>query len=151
MTHRTSYRGHATRSGSLSEIPTPPLLHGCISCLLFQPVLAWVGRHCDRSPTRDSLSPFCFLIHSRSTDSLANSRSVELVGDELSVPGQQCILEPGGPNCGPASTANGVFLKLKSVARETHTQNPNPLSIALLRLKSVADRCLSCGTRDYFL
>src|SRR5260370_37347996 len=27
MTHRTSYRGHATGSSSLSEIPSPPWLH----------------------------------------------------------------------------------------------------------------------------
>ena len=27
MRHRTSYPGHATGSGSLSEIPTPPWLH----------------------------------------------------------------------------------------------------------------------------
>jgi hypothetical protein len=32
-----------------------------------------------------------FLINSRSTDSLAKSRPVELVGDALSVPGQQRI------------------------------------------------------------
>ena len=51
---------------------------------------------CDRSPIRGFLSPSARLTvllphNSWSTDSLANSRSVELVGDELSIPGQQRI------------------------------------------------------------